>query len=47
MGFGRGNPLGVIVRRQLGLPIIGIDPPLDRYDVGQAKGKHDLVKSAF
>jgi lysine-specific histone demethylase 1 len=47
MGFGRGNPLGVIVRRQLGLPIIGIDPPLDRYDVGQATGKHDLVKSAF
>ncbi|ANB12323.1 hypothetical protein AWJ20_573 [Sugiyamaella lignohabitans] len=27
MGYGDGNPLGVLVRRQLGLPILPMDPP--------------------
>lgn len=38
MGFGRGNPLGTLVRRQLGLPIVGVDAPFERYDLGQTKG---------
>jgi monoamine oxidase len=32
MGFGDGNPLSVLVRRQLGLPIVPMEPPANLFD---------------
>lgn len=32
MGYGKGNPLAVLVRRQLGLPVVPVDRPSEMYD---------------
>lgn len=51
MGFGNGNPLAVVVRRQLGLPVVPIDPPVDYFDAFTKVRHSDLeqrrVKGLF
>ncbi|CAN6664755.1 hypothetical protein TRVA0_036S00650 [Trichomonascus vanleenenianus] len=51
LGFRKGNPLAVLIRRQLGLPVVPIQPPTELYDGATGTKVHEdkekMIESLF